>query len=42
MQPPLRGCVLKLTGEAAKGQKNPQPPLRGCVLKLAFLNSSTS
>ena len=33
MQPPPRGCVLKLNSSAAAIFNHLQPPLRGCVLK---------
>ena len=33
MQPPLRGCVLKLIFAKGLFYRQMQPPLRGCVLK---------
>ena len=39
LQPPLRGCVLKLLQVTKLEQLQLQPPLRGCVLKLATLYS---
>ena len=38
MQPPSRGCVLKLYFVINKFFRKMQPPSRGCVLKRAFFN----
>ena len=36
LQPPPRGCVLKLPNGGRLGLQRGQPPPRGCVLKLVY------
>ena len=40
LQPPLGGCVLKLSVNSLLVERKGQPPLGGCVLKQSFADTA--